>query len=462
MIYNVEAEESVLGAMIIDPDAIVEVRNVLRGHDFYIVRNGWIYSVMVALLDAGGDVDFVTIGDKLERMGKLDEAGGSAYLTRLLNFVPTSMHVLSYARIVRDCSIRRAANRAAGIIAEAAANEKANLHDALMTARATIEAELYRAAGVGDLSFLSADFILTHEWPDLVWAIPGLLPTGLTVLAGRPKLGKSYLALQIAQAVAAGGVALGQRVQAGPILYLALEDPGRRLKERMKQQDWRMGLPADFMILGQFEEQLGYLQNGGGERLAARIANAKYRLVVIDTLSKALAGDQLDMEVMNLAFAPIHRMSHDLNCATMIIDHHRKPGMASNMVDDIMGSTAKAASADTVWGLYRERGKAGARLSVTGRDIEERNLALTMDWGQTYCWHLEGDADEIAATERFDEILVVLATVASGMSNKEVAEATGQDKANTYKRLQILAGKGQVRRIKDGRGVLYERVGDAP
>jgi hypothetical protein len=456
MIYNTGAEESVLGAMLIKPDAIEEVKGVLRGHDFYIVRNGWIYSVMVALLEAGESVDFITIGDKLERMGKLDEAGGEAYLVRLLDVVPTSMHVMSYAKIVRDCSIRRAASQAAGIIAEAAANEEANLHDALMTARATIDAELYRAAS-GDLTFFSADFILTHQWPEIVWAIPELLPTGLTILAGRPKLGKSYLALQIAQAVAAGGVALGQRVQAGPVLYLALEDPGRRLKERMIQQHWDMGLPADFMILGQFEDQVGYLQNGGGERLAARIADARYRLVVIDTLSKAMAGDQLDMEAMNLAFAPVQRMSHDLNCATLIVDHHRKPGMVGNLVDDVMGSTAKAASADTVWGLYRERGKAGAKLSVTGRDIEERNLALTMDWGVTYCWQVEGDADEIAATERFDEILQVLGTGA--MQCNDVANAVGQDRSNTHKRLQVLEAKGQVRRIRDGRRVLYQRVG---
>ena len=99
------------------------------------------------------------------------------------------------------------------------------------------------------LNLLTADEILTADWPEPVWAIPKLLPSGLTILAGKPKLGKSWLALQVAQAVAAGGVALGERVQAGPILYLALEDPPRRLRDRMTKQRWPRGLPADFLCL---------------------------------------------------------------------------------------------------------------------------------------------------------------------------------------------------------------------
>ena len=93
-------------------------------------------------------------------------------------------------------------------------------------------------------NLLSADDILTKVWPAPVWAIPEIMPVGLTILAGAPKVGKSWLALQLTQSVAAGGYALGESVSQGAALYLALEDPPRRLKERMQKQSWPAGLDA--------------------------------------------------------------------------------------------------------------------------------------------------------------------------------------------------------------------------
>jgi len=453
---NPEAEESFIGSIIIDPGWIDGALALgLRARDFYIERNGIVFSVILALHKKGESVDFQTISDKLERIGQLENIGGAGRLMELINIVPTSIGALSYAKIVRELGARRAVYSASQVIVDKVIDRSKDLHETLTGARDTINAEIQRAS-LGDLHLLTANYILDHEWPEIVWAIPDLLPTGLSILAGRPKLGKSYLALQIAQAVAAGGVALKRNVASGPVLYLALEDSGRRLQTRMRQQHWPPGLHADFMILGQFENQLGHLQNGGGERLANKIEEVKYRLVIIDTLSKAMAGDQSDMDEMNRAFAPLHRMSHDLNCAVMIVDHHRKPGMAADLIDDVMGSTAKAASADTVWGLYRERGKRAAKLGVTGRDIEEHTLAVEMDWGGTFCWHVEGDADELATTARFKEILEVLDL--GRATNQTVALSVGQDKGNTFRRLQDLVAKGEVRRSKEGRQVYYERV----
>jgi len=309
------------------------------------------------------------------------------------------------------------------------------------------------------LSLLTADAILTTDWPEPVWAIPGLLPAGLTILAGKPKVGKSWLALQIAQAVAAGGVALGERVEAGPILYLALEDPPRRLKDRMRKQGWPLGLPAEFVPIGEFAKQIGDLKNGGGERLAHQIEARGYRLVVVDTLSRSVYGDQSDVEEMTSALEPLQEMAHALNCAVVMNDHHRKSfGANPDVVADILGSTAKGALADCIWGLYRERGKAGAKLAITGRDVEERTLALTWD-GLTGCWQVEGDADEIALTERRQEILDALEALGrAGVI--DVARAIEQPKSNTYTRLQDLVNAGLVRRKVEGKRIYYELVKD--
>lgn len=306
------------------------------------------------------------------------------------------------------------------------------------------------------LDLLTADEILTAEWPEPVWAIPNLLPVGLTIIAGRPKVGKSWLALQIALSIASGGVALNERVDQGPVLYLALEDPPRRLKERMTKQGWTLGLPADFMKLGDFETQINDLRNGGGQRLARQIEVKGYRYVVIDTLSRSVYGDQSDVETMTLALTPIQAMAHAKNCAVVMIDHHRKPVLSNpDVVSDILGSTAKGAMADSIWGLYKEGGKAGAKLAITGRDIEERTLALTFD-SKLGCWSYEGDADELELTERRQEIIDALEDLGR-VGVVDIAKAIGQPKSHTYSRLQDLVNAGLVQRQKEGRRVLYER-----
>jgi hypothetical protein len=299
------------------------------------------------------------------------------------------------------------------------------------------------------LHLLTAHDILTTDWPEPVWAIPNLLPVGLTILAGRPKVGKSWLALQIDSAVASGGHALGEPVEQGPVLYLALEDPPRRLKERMVKQGWPSNLPADFMCLGEFEKQIGDLCNGGGERLARQIELKGYRLVVIDTLSRAVSGDQNDVAAMTLALTPIQEMAHAYNCAAMLVDHHRKgTGAGPDAITDILGSTAKGAMADTAWGLYKERGKVGAKLAITGRDVEEQILALSWDQ-ELGCWQCEGDAHELELTERKQEILDALEELGwAGVV--DIADAVGRGKGAVCKDLADLVNDGLV--VKTGKG----------
>lgn len=348
------------------------------------------------------------------------------------------------------------------MLAQAGASEEA-IAQALKLTATVLRKDLSQDHTHPPLDLLTADEILGTAWPEPAWVIPGLLPAGLTILAGRPKTGKSWLMLQIAQAVAAGGVALGEEVASGSVLYLALEDPPQRLQSRMRRQRWSMGLPAEFMPLGRFVDQLGDLRAGGGERLARQIRVKRYRLVVIDTLSRAVGGDQSDVSEMTLALSPLQEMAHAFNCAVVMIDHHRKGfGTNPDAVADILGSTAKGALADCIWGLYRERGKSSAKLAITGRDVEERVLKLSWD-GFLGCWHVEGDAFELELTERRQEILSALETLGQARL-ADIVEAIGQDKSNTYKRLQDLVAAGKVRQLTREEGkrrvVYYELVSD--
>jgi hypothetical protein len=226
----------------------------------------------------------------------------------------------------------------------------------------------------------------------------------------------------------------------------------------MRKQRWADGLPAQFMTIGSFYEQVGDLRDGGGERLAGSIAFHRFGLVVVDTLSRAIIGDQNDIDTMTRALEPAQVIAHRLNCALLLVDHHRKGRFGDpNAIADILGSTAKGAMADSIWGLYREPGKAGAKLQIVGRDFEERTLALTFHV-QTGSWQCEGEANTLNITERRKEIIDALEALGS-VTLSELCEALDQNRGNTYKRLQDLTAKGVVTRQGHGKGARYTLLG---
>ena len=294
------------------------------------------------------------------------------------------------------------------------------------------------------LATLSIRDLLTRSWPEPVWAVPGLLPVGLTVLAGRPKIGKSWLCLQLVQAVTTGGVFLGQRVARGSCLYLALENPPRRLAERAKLQGWEdLDAQADFATVGSF-------QRGDGRGLAAIIAERGYRLVIVDTLSRAFSGDKNDGGDMTAQLTPVQEAAHAAGCAVVVIHHHNKLGAATTGAADgvepdplvnLQGSVSIGGMADCIVGMYRQADKRGVLLTGYGRDVEEYALNLTFD-RTTHAWQAtEADAPKVT-----DERAAVLATIQErGPSTlTELVKALKVDKGNLYKRLQNMVSLGML------------------
>ena len=291
--------------------------------------------------------------------------------------------------------------------------------------------------------------LLTTDFQRPPFVVDGLLMAGLTMLGGRPKIGKSWLALQLVQAVGTGGDFLGNRVEQGRCLYLALEDPPWRLAERMKAQNWQdAAAQVDF-------QTVGGLRAGGGGELAAMIREGSYRLVVVDTLSRALAGDQNDGQAMTAALTPLQEAAHAAKAAVVMIDHHNKIGAATSGAGDgeglepdvivnLAGAISKGGIADSIWGLYRNKGKRGASLVVTGRDIEEQALLLQQD-PVTHVWQPMTDGGELKPLSvARSEIIQAITDLGGEASFTEVVKATKRDKdsSNVYKRLQDLVNLG--------------------
>ncbi len=126
---NLEAEEAVLGSLLIDPDAIIKIAAFLRADDFYREKNGWIYQAILDLHERREPADFVTLVDELGRRQILQEVGGVAYVTSLINGVPTAVHVEHYAHIIERTSTLRRLIGAAGQVAALAYEEAQDLDE---------------------------------------------------------------------------------------------------------------------------------------------------------------------------------------------------------------------------------------------------------------------------------------------------------------------------------------------
>jgi hypothetical protein len=301
--------------------------------------------------------------------------------------------------------------------------------------------------------------------PDPKWIVPQLLPTGLASLAGRPKLGKSWLALQLAAAVAQGGPFLERRVQEGPVLFIALEDPPRRLRERVKRLCVARSAPIQFYTTW---PPLNGRQ--GMEELELTVAESKPRLVVIDTLARAYDSrvEWNSVGEATAAMAPLQRLAHEHDCCVLTVDHHKKPGLVSNVVDDILGSTGKAAVIDTAWGLYKDRTPPRARggvpahgsatLRVTGRDLDTCELPLRFSEGG-HCWELRPASEARSQVSQEERVAQTLRELGGTGTTEEVVQRTGMAKGNASHALAQLLGAGRVRRLgREGHRVPYELV----
>jgi len=305
-----------------------------------------------------------------------------------------------------------------------------------------------------DLPVLSLHDLMTHEWPEPPWLVPGILPVGLAVLAGRPKVGKSWIALQLAQAVATGGRFLGEPVGKGPVLYLALEDVPRRLKRRAIQQGWtNIDAACNFMGAENLRK-IGLLNKGGGARIAKAIRKHGYRLVVVDTLSRAISGDQDSVVEMTAALGPLQTMAQKHNCCVLILDHHNKmalrdmvDGTPLDVIANILGSISKAGVADWIGGMYRSQGKEGTSLAFTGRDVEERQFTLKQD-KTTQCWQILSEEGKPRVSEGREQILQILRDLGRSTC-ADIATGLDRNRGTVYKQLCDMVSAGILEHVKD-------------
>ncbi|HIQ06547.1 MAG TPA: replicative DNA helicase, partial [Anaerolineae bacterium] len=259
---NVEAEQAVLGSLLIDPDAIIRVLASLRPDDFYILRHSWVYEAIVALHERREPIDFLTVCDELERREQLEEVGGAAFVADLISAVPTAIHVEHYARIVeRTATLRRLITAASQIAQLAYQDTAADVSEVIDQAEQIIfnvserriQRDLRPIRQIMDEVVDRIDYLYKHRGE--VMGVPtgftlldkllgGLQKSDMLILAARPGVGKTSLALNIAANAA--------KRYRQHIAFFSLEMSTEQLVQRLLASE--TGIDQQRLRLGEVED----------------------------------------------------------------------------------------------------------------------------------------------------------------------------------------------------------------
>lgn len=300
----------------------------------------------------------------------------------------------------------------------------------------------------------------------LRYSVPGILPEGMVLMVGPPKVGKSWLLLDVALAVSQGGYALGTiRVEQRPVLYLALEDGDRRMQDRCRTLQPGQPIPAGLNYMTAIEP---------GQVLATVAAWLELQdtntapLIICDTLGKVMPPAmpqettyQRDYRVGGKfkALADAHP-----GCC-LVVNHHVRKAGSDDFVDSVSGTNGLAGAADTIVVVSRARHETAGILKVTGRDVNEDEYAVGFTSAQ---WTLDGPDLEAAAKnaatiratsgvgDTMARVIDIVAKAGTPVGPKYIAKAIdcSPDKASTY--LGRAVDAGRLERV--GRGQ-YTPVG---
>jgi hypothetical protein len=288
------------------------------------------------------------------------------------------------------------------------------------------------------------------SFPPIRYVVPGYIAEGCTLLAGRPKLGKSWLVLESGLAVARGGDCLGGiQCEQGDVLYLALEDNRRRLQRRI---DKLLGpLNPEWPEAFEYATEWPRANEGGLDKIRQWIAaKPNPRLVIVDVLAmfKPVRGSSESLyEADYAAIKGLQGLAGEYGVAIVVVHHTRKSGAESDPFEKVSGTLGLSGAADTT--LILDRDGNGATLYGRGRDVEEIESAVVFD--KPACrWHVQGEASEVRRTDERGAVLAALGDATEPMSPGEIADETRMSNQNVRQLLVKMVKAGEV--LKVGRG----------
>lgn len=390
---NSEAEASLLGAVLIDTDAIVKIADSIGPEDFYEDRHKRIFEAMKALYDKHSPLDVLTLSDQLKGTGFLEMVGGASYLTELTNFVPTAAHVEQYAEIVSQKALRRRLIKASQDIVGLGYDEAQSLQDLIEQAETKlfevsqqhVKQDITSLEAILSDSFDRLDELhkdkgklrgIPTGFKDLDNLLAGLQRSDLFILAARPSIGKTAMVLNLAHNVA---------VQAHePVLIFSLEMSKEQLVDRMLSRE--SGVDA-------WALRTGNLTDNDFEKLGHAMGTLSEAQIYID--------DSPGITVSDLR-TKARREAHQRPLGLIIVDYLQlmsggsRFGSESNRVQEISEISRG------LKGIARELNVPLIALSQLSRSVESRNPQIPQLSDLRESGSIEQDADVVAFLYRED------------------------------------------------------------
>ncbi|MFA4817264.1 MAG: replicative DNA helicase [Parcubacteria group bacterium] len=391
---NIEAERSVLGALMLDKDAIIKVANLIRIGDFYKDDHNAIYEAMVELYEQREPIDVLSLSNRLEEKKLLDKVGGSSYLTDLVNSVPSASNIVHYAKVVQKKSTLRKLITTASEIVELGYNESEDVEKVLDEAEQklfSVSQKYIKQDFVPIKTILEAAFNRIDElhkgdhklrgipsgFPDMDNILAGFQKSDLVIIAARPSIGKTTLALDLARQVS-----IREKI---PVGIFSLEMSSDQLIDRMLAAQsgvdlWRLRTgnlkseegDDDFQRIGEamgiLSEAPIFIDDAGSSnvmeiRTMARRLQAEHNvgLIIVDYLQlmegRSGGGDNRVNEISEISRA-LKQLAKELNIPVIALSQlsraveSRSPQIPK--LSDLRESGSIEQDADIVMFLYRE------------------------------------------------------------------------------------------------------------
>jgi replicative DNA helicase len=399
---NPDAEEAVLGSLLMDPEAVGKVAAFLKPDDFYRERNASIYAAMLAIYDRREPVDFMTVTDELTRQGRYEEMGGLAYLSHLVGVVPTAVHVEYYARIVERTSVKRRLISAAGKIAAVAYDDSLDLDTTLEKAEQLLFGVAQRRVTrdfehigsilgeyLEQMEARAADATGGRGVPtgfiELEKLTGGLQRSDLIILAARPSMGKSSWALNMVQnaalkhhaTCAVFSLEMSKQQLAHRLLCSESGVDATKLRLGMINESDQRKLHRAFELLSEAPIYIDDTPSipitelrSKSRRLAAEVG---IDLVVVDYLQLVTTGRNNDNRVQEISHISqsLKGLAREMNAPVLALSQLSRAVEARTphipMLSDLRESGSLEQDADIVLFIYRE--------DMYNRDSDKKGIA---------------------------------------------------------------------------------------